>query len=490
MRSSKLVIGYLVLLDAAGIALAMVLSYYLRVAGNVIPYYGPRDVPGYLGIAFFILPVWLAVHALNQLYCLDLLFDGLEEYMRVIRASSFCFVALAVASFWERRTLLSRGWVLITWFSCIAFVVGGRFWFRRWIYRQRARGRMATSVLLVGASERGIAMARQLQEAPRLGARVVGFLDDDLAVGAVVMEDVEVLGPPRDLEYLVAQSKADEVIVVPDGLAWESLQEIVRRAAALSSNGVRVRLSPGVYESLTTGVQIYHKASMPLLTIHDIRFTGTDAVCKAALDYGLAAVLLAISIPGMLLAAVYLGLSNSTPVIHRRRMLGLNGAPFTQFRFHTGADADTRRTLARSSLCPGSHSFSGVVGRVLYLTGFDKAPQLWNVLRGEMSLVGARASKASDPIPEDTLLTRILSVKPGMTGLWALTDDTSVDYELRSTLYYIRNWNILLDLQILLRTMTVALFGRLKKMHVEPDPQELISKIAIARSSATAEPAA
>ena len=129
-------------------------------------------------------------------------------------------------------------------------------------------------------------------------------------------------------------------------------------------------------------------------------------------------------------------------------------------------------------------------GRVLYLTGFDKAPQLWNVLRGEMSLVGARASKASDPIPEDTLLTRILSVKPGMTGLWALTDDTSVDYELRSTLYYIRNWNILLDLQILLRTMTVALFGRLKKMHVEPDPQELISKIAIARSSATAEPAA
>lgn len=463
----------------------MSLSYYLRIAGHVVPYNGPQDSGGYVRIALLVLPVWVVLHEIMQLYSLDLLFEGLGEYARVIRASTFGIVALSIASFWDRRTILSRGWVLITWLLCIGFVVGGRIVFRHWMIRRRARGRMIASTLIIGASERAVVLAQQLQQATRAGTKVLGFLDDDLPVGANVIGDLKVLGPTRDIEYLIDQIHPDELIIVPEALAWESLQEIVRRTAA-SSLGVRVRLSPGIYESLTTGVNIYYKASIPLLTIHSIRITGADALLKAALDYACGAALLALSAPFMLAAAIALRLSGAPFIIQRRRMLGLQGAPFTQYRFQTGADVQKRRTLARASLDLNAHDFSSVVGRGLYLTGFDKAPQLWNVMRGEMSLVGARAINASRRSEGTEKGTGILSVKPGMTGLWALTDDTTVDYELRSTLYYIRNWNFLLDLQILCRTITVALSGRLKAIHVEGDHRESVSlqKAVAARQAA------
>ena len=457
-------VRYLVIIDALEIALAMALSYYLRITGNVIPYYGPQDLHSYVRIALLILPVWLILHAISGLYSFDLLFEGLGEYSRAIRASSFGIIALIVASFWERPILLSRGWILITWLLCTSFVIGGRFLFRSWVYRCRGQGQLTVSSLIVGASKHAVSLVRQLQRFPQVGSKVIGFLDDHLPAGTVVLDDLKILGSPRDLEYLISRLSVNEVIIVPEALAWESLQDTVRYAAAFAPRNVRVRLSPGLYESMTNGVNVYYRASIPMLTIHDFRIAGPAAALKEFVDYAAGGLLFGLSIPFMALAAMAMAFSGSPHIIERRKMLGLKGGQFTQLKFFTGVGPGNRRTLDRASLRPDAHSFFGLVGRLLYLTGFDKAPQLWNVLRGEMSLVGARpVSWTSDG--SDSSVRDILTVKPGMTGLWALTYDTGIEYELASTLYYIRNWNILLDMQILLRTMGVALSGRLWRIN-------------------------
>jgi lipopolysaccharide/colanic/teichoic acid biosynthesis glycosyltransferase len=472
MRTSKHLIAYLAVIDTVEIGLAMALSYYFRIAGGVIPYHGPQDLGGYIRLAALIMPVWLVLHAINGLYSPDLLFEGFEEYSRVIRASSFGIVALIVASFWERPTLLSRGWVLITWCLCIVFVTTGRFLFRKWAHRCRARGCMTTRSLIVGAGQHAITIARQLRRSPQSGSRVIGFLDDHLPLGSEVLEGLGVIGSPGNLEYLVDLLAIDEVIIVPEALAWESLQDIARHSAAFSRRNVRMRLSPGVYESITNGANIYYKASIPMVTIQDLRVTGAAATFKNIVDYCNAFVLLFISLPFMALAALALALVGSRPILDCRKVVGLKGAPFTQLKFHTGVQAGYRRTLDRGSLRQDAHSFAGRVARVLYSTGFDKAPQLWNVLRGEMSLVGARPVLWG--LPRGGSVMRDMStVKPGMTGLWALTGDASPEYELASTLYYIRRWSLLLDIQILAHTIFGAVSGRLRPVTVGHASEEI-----------------
>jgi lipopolysaccharide/colanic/teichoic acid biosynthesis glycosyltransferase len=486
MKNNTHVVIYLAVIDTIGIGLAMALSYYLRIAGGFIPYSGPQDLRSYVRIALLILPVWLVLHAISGLYSFDHLFEGLEEYSRVLRASSFGIIALIVGSFWERPIVLSRGWILMTWLLCMSFVIGGRFLFRKWIYRCRTQGLLTTSSVIVGASEHAISLARQLQRSPHAGSKVIGFLDDDLPSGTVVTDSLKILGPPSDLEYLISHFNVNEVIIVPEALAWESLQDIVRHSAAFTSRNVRVRLSPRLYESMTNDVNVYYKASIPMLTIQDFRITGSAAALKEIADYTAAATLFAVSIPFMALAALAMALSGAPQIIERRSMLGLKGVQFTQLKFYTGVGAGNRRTLDRASLRPDAHSFFGLTGRLLYLTGFDKAPQLWNVLRREMSLVGARPVLWAPDRP-DSFMRDILTVKPGMTGLWALTYDTGIEYELASTLYYVRNWNILLDIQILIRTLSVAVSGRLRKIHMDHNYQEGTSDNELAARAAAAE---
>jgi lipopolysaccharide/colanic/teichoic acid biosynthesis glycosyltransferase len=296
------------------------------------------------------------------------------------------------------------------------------------------------------------------------------------------MEGLKVLGPPRDLEYLISRLHVNEVIIVPEALAWESLQEIVRHSATFAPHNVRVRLSPGLYESMTNGGNVYYKASIPMLTVQGFRIAGPAAAMKEIVDYTVALILFILSLPLMTLSALGMLLSGAPQVIERRKMLGLNGVQFIQLKFYTGVGADNRRTLARASLHPDAHSFFGAIGRWLYISGFDKAPQLWNVLRREMSVVGARpvlwmADRIEPPIKN------ILTVRPGMTGLWALTHDTGVEYELASTLYYIRNWNILLDVQILIRTLSVALSGRLQSNYREVSRENNLAARAAAAGS-------
>jgi len=235
------------------------------------------------------------------------------------------------------------------------------------------------------------------------------------------------------------------------------------------SDDVNLRLSSGLFEIITTGLQVREVASVPLVSVNKVRLTGLDRLGKWALDYGL-------TIPGVLLASPLLGLialvvrlDSPGPILHRRRVMGLNGRQFDAFKFRTmHVDAD-RILEARPDLweeLAQSHKLVDDpritrVGRFLRRYSLDELPQIFNVLRREMSLIGPRMISPEEMPKYNQWGINLLTVRPGITGLWQVSGRSSITYveRVRLDMYYIRNWSIWLDVHLLVRTIPAVLKG-------------------------------
>lgn len=461
-REQSALIASLVLLDGLVISLALALAYYLRIASGLLPYYGSPNPGAYVRTILLFMPVWFLICALFRLYDLDYLLGGPQEYAHVVKACTFGIVGLIVLSFWERGDLLSRGWLLVSWALSVILVVGARFIFRRVIFRLRRRGLFISRTLVVGANAQAKAIAQQLDGREGSGIEIVGFLDDYLPPDSRVMDNLKVLGSPTELPRLAEETGVKQLILVPSALAWESFQETIQSTNSTLAN-FDIKLSPGFYEMLTTGVKVTHKAFVPLLTVEGARITGIDALLKGLLDYGLAILLLTLSAPLISLIALAIALVDGRPILERHRVYGFRGRIFDTVKFRTGLLGTMRRSLVHPVLGelgdnPG-HSSSGL-GLFLYRAGLDKLPQLLNVLVGQMSLVGPRTISVGSEDRYGQWLPNLLTVKPGMTGPWAIASCPRLEDEIRLTIYYIRNWTIWLDFQVIFQTVRRILWRR------------------------------
>ena len=429
---------------------ALLGAYWLRIGSGILPYQAPADFARYLRASLISLPIWLTLFLLVQLYDHLYLLGGPQEYGNVLKGCTCGVLWLIVLSFWQRSELMSRGWLLIAWLLSVILVAGARFIARRIFFALRHYGLFIIPIIIAGANEQGKAIVRQLIEADT-GVRVVGFVDDFLPLGAPVMEGLEVLGRPTMLAELVARHGVREVIVISSALAWESFEEIIRQAG--QPDGFQVQLSPGLYEILTTGVEVTHKGFVPLLRVQGARITGIDAVLKLALDYGLGALLTLLAAPLMLLIGLGIWVTDGRPILELHPVLGLGGRVFRTLKFRTGLLGATRRCLAhQATFVTDNPEHTWWLGRLLYRTGLDKLLQLANVLRSQMSLVGPRTISAGSEGQYKRWFPNLLTVKPGVTGTWAVANVSDIEDEMRLNMYYIRNWTIWLDLQILFQS--------------------------------------
>ena len=285
----------LLALDAIGVALALVLAYWLRISSGLLPERAFEQFAVYLRVGLIITPIFLVIFFANGLYDVRNTLGGVEEYAQIAKSALFGIVAVILVGYWVRIATLSRGWLIFVWIFTVLFVGGGRFLFRRVIYWMRRRGHLRSRTLIVGANEQGKAIARQFQASNSAGTDIVGFIDDFLPAGAPVPLSgskngtlLRVLGGPDRLKDLAQQHDVSEVIVVSNAVAWETFQEIMQGLSGNDKPPFDVKLSPGFYEILTTGVKVTHKAFVPLLLVNRERVTGADALLKGALDYGLA----------------------------------------------------------------------------------------------------------------------------------------------------------------------------------------------------------
>ncbi|MBX6342597.1 MAG: sugar transferase, partial [Thermomicrobiaceae bacterium] len=302
-------------------------------------------------------------------------------------------------------------------------------------------GRFLSRALVVGTNEQSKTVAR-LFHAPHTGIRIVGFLDDDLPPGTTLFDGIPVLGSPRSVRRVVEDLGVDQIIVVRDALAWESFQEILEETSFIE-DGVEVKMLPGFQEILMTGVEVQHTGFIPLLALDRVRIVGIDALLKGILDYAVSAALLVALAPVALAVAAALPLLGPGPILERTWIVGRRGERFARLRFNV------RDRLS------GQSGWRRALAHVIERWRLALIPQLVNVLRGQMSLVGPRPTRAGREHRVRQWLPNLMSVKPGLTGPWAVAAGArgSLPSEMRGTMYYVRNYSIWLDLEILFHSL-------------------------------------
>ncbi|MER3400928.1 MAG: sugar transferase [Thermoflexus sp.] len=452
------------------LAIAFILSYGIRFETRLPIFYQPESPPlrYYVLLMAGLIPIWLLLFAAHRLYAPDHLFHGTSEYMQVIQAASMGMVATIVFSFMEPALVVARGWLLLSWLLAIATVSAGRFLSRRLVYALRARGRLLVPALLIGADEEARMVAAQLRSSPISGMRLIGVLDPHHPPGSEVMPGLPVLGTLEDLPRYIEQLGVREVIVSASALPREALVELFRTFAFHPQ--VTLRLSSGLYELLATGTEVLEVMGVPLLYWRRLRLSPLERALKRTMDLVLAAAALIALAPVLLAIAVAVKLDSPGPVFYRRRVVGLGGRLFDAFKFRTmvvNAEAllqqDPRlREAFEQNFKLREDPRVTRVGRFLRRWSLDELPQLFNVLRGEMSLVGPRMLTPEEISRYGRWALNLLAVQPGITGLWQVSGRADLPYSerVRLDLFYIRNYSLWLDLAILLQTIPAVLRQR------------------------------
>ncbi|MFN2196145.1 MAG: sugar transferase, partial [Anaerolineales bacterium] len=383
-------------------------------------------------------------------------------------ATTLGMFAVIAAGFLFPEFIFARGWLLLSWTFAVLLIASGRFLLRRVIYALRRRGYFLSPAIIVGANDEGQMLGRQLIQWRTSGLFMMGYIDNHLSSGSEVVKDVHVLGNLDELKEIVQNNDIEEIILSSSALTRDEIVAIFKLYGV--TKNVNVRMSSGLYEIMTTGLEVNEFAYVPLVGINKVRLTGIDSAMKLILDY-------AIVLPGMLFAGpllLFIGLAikltSPGPVIHRRRVMGVNGTQFDAFKFRTmyvnGDEILDQHPELKLEL-ETKHKLKNDprvtrVGTLLRKTSLDELPQLFNVLRREMSLVGPRMIAPPEMEMYAQYGMNLLTVKPGITGLWQVSGRSDVTYaeRVRLDMFYIRNWSIWLDLQLLFQTIPAVLTRR------------------------------
>lgn len=453
--------------DALALLLAFQLAQLLRF--RLLPYYAEVNPAQNLVFVLALLPFFLIVFASQRLYDRKLIFGGLREYVHVITACTLATGLTLIATLLLRDAVVySRGWLLLAWIFAIALALLERFAFRRLIYALRARGRLLSPALIVGANAEGRALAEHLQQWSTSGLQIAGVVDSTLPPGTSLVNGLAVRGGLDQLEQLVDELGIEELIIAPTALVREELIDLFMRFN--SRPDVNLRLSTGLFEILNTGLEIEEMAYLPLIQVKKNRISGIDRVLKAILDYTIALLALLLAWPLLLGIALWVKFDSPGPVIHRRRVMGANVTQFDAFKFRTmvlnGDELlkdrpDLQQELSQNFKLKDDPRLTRA-GRILRKFSLDELPQLFNILLGQMSVVGPRMISPPEMEKYGSYGMNLLTVKPGITGLWQISgrSDTSYAERVNIDMQYIRNWSIWIDLMILLKTVPAVLQRR------------------------------
>jgi len=463
----RLVASVLIASDLLALVAAFALASVVRF--EALPYYHEYTPAEYALLVALIVPSWLVLFGLFRLYDPHLLFGGIQEYARVFNANVFGTVGLMVFGFFARDGVsISRGWLLLASTLSYLLVAGARFWVRRAVYALRKQGHLLSPALIVGANQEARALAEQLQAWPTSGLKLVGCVATVPSAEGPASPGCQELGHLGDLDRLVAEHGIEELIVAPTALTRDQLVTIFRNYGI--NTDVNLRLSSGLFDVMTTGLEVKELAFVPLISVRKARIQGLDAVLKRVLDCALTLPGLALLFPLFMVIAVAVKRDSPGPIIYRRRVVGVGGSEFDALKFRTMvANGDQvldespqlRQQLASEGKLRDDPRVTRL-GNTLRRFSLDELPQLVNVLRGEMSLVGPRMISPPEMAEYGKWGMNLLTVKPGLTGLWQVSGRADVGYDerVRLDMHYIRNWTIWLDLQLLMRTIPVVLRGK------------------------------
>jgi exopolysaccharide biosynthesis polyprenyl glycosylphosphotransferase len=482
--------------EALIVAGTFVAAYFVRANLRVGPNPDLYSLPQYLPLLVAIVPLWAFLLYEQRLYYTQRLSTVAQQWWSLIKAHAYGGIGLAVIIGAGRLDWVSRSFLLI--FVLISLVTLGleRTAVLAVLHEVRRRGRNSRNAIIIGTKGRAPEIAAAAAEHPEWGLRVLGFLRAGNGSGPESDEGPEIeaeaaqqrsgaaeanaeaaqeaavtvgpiFGTADDLPALLKREVIDEVIVCVSPAELSSLDGIVTETEL---HGVNTRLVADFVDLRIARTEVGFLNGLPVLTFTTLPHRSNELLVKRIMDLTVAGTLGVLSSPILLVIAAAIKLTSNGPVLFRQERVGVNGRPFTMYKFRTmylGSDK-TREGLKERNVMSGpvfkvrKDPRVTPVGRFLRRWTLDEWPQLWNVVRGEMSLVGPRPPLAHEVDGYETWQRRRLSMRPGMTGLWQVSGRNEVDFDewMRLDLKYIDHWSLLEDLRILAKTLPAVVLGR------------------------------
>jgi exopolysaccharide biosynthesis polyprenyl glycosylphosphotransferase len=470
---AKLVSWAYLVTDLAATTAAFVGAHAIRswgLADWVGPVYPLSDYAPLL--TAFVLPVWALVFYVSGLYGRRAARTLHTEISRLFRALIVCALALAVAVVVFRLAFVSRPLLGLFLLLNAVGVVVGRGLVRAVVLDSAVRRR----VLVAGGLDEVRAAAASVETHADWGLELIGVVSDgtwgaaDVAGGGG--SHPRFLGTYEDIPALTARDHhvIDEVLIAPSGRRLNDLQGLEAVFLALDEQGIVTRLVVNFLPRSLSGLTFDELGGLPLLTFSTAPHDELVLFVRRSVELVLASLLLIVLSPLLLAIAIAIKLDSPGPVLFRQLRCGLHGRPFTFLKFRSmRVDAEAlKKQLAPYNEMDGP-AFKMTndprvtpLGRFLRRTSLDELPQLWNIIRGDMSVVGPRPAVLEEVRQYEPWQRRRLSMKPGLTCLWQVNGRNELTFEewMRLDLEYIDNWSLWLDVKIALKTIPAVLLGR------------------------------
>lgn len=445
-------------IDACVVVLAWLASYWIRfdlppVLAFLSVKKGLPEFETYAALAPLIAILWVGIFTATRVYESKRLLGRMREVQVVLKAHFLALLAFIAITYLFEEYKYSR--LVIVYFALIggAGLVLFRVLLRSALQRLRAQGFNLRHVLAVGEGEALEHLIRRIDNFPELGLRIRGVVTSDPGASPEFCGK-PILGRYADVAEVLKSAGVDEVMIALPPARGDQLDRLLE---LLKDETLDVGVVPDVHRYVTLGCEVEDFDGLPVVRINDSPVMGWSAIAKRATDAVFSAILLVALMPLLLTIALLIKLSSRGPVLYVQERMGLDGRSFSMLKFRSmRVDAEQ---VSGAVWCSKVDNRRTKLGTFLRKTSLDELPQLWNVLRGDMSLVGPRperpvfVTKFRSEIPHYMLRHK---VRAGITG-WAQVNgwrgNTSLDRRIECDLFYIRNWSYALDLKILTMTL-------------------------------------
>ena len=431
-------------MDAGIIGATYFFSWYLRFkSGLFVQDAGVLPAKTYFSALFLIIPGYLLLYSIFQLYMPRRVKSYRKELMDIIRANGIGFMIFILVLYFIKQEHFSRQMLCIFFFINISLEFASRYLIRTILWKMRKQGLNQKHILMIGESQMAEQYMDRLRENPKWGYQVFAHLKDE-----------------EKLERILEGNELDEVVIA---LRAEDYGKLERIVDVCEKAGVHTKMIPDFGNVISTRPYIEDVQGIPVIHVRRVPLNiMRNRAAKRAVDLIGATVAIILFSPVMLLTVLVVALTEEGSVIYRQERVGLHNQVFYMYKFRSMIMQDEEKEKAEWSTRNDPRITP--VGKLIRRTSIDELPQLFNVLKGEMSLVGPRperpqfVQKFRDEIPRYMVKHQ---VRPGMTG-WAQINgyrgDTSIEKRIEYDLYYIENWTIVFDMKILILTIFKGFF--------------------------------
>jgi len=458
-----------VLVDVILINLSFVLAYWVRYRLQLFRAVDPAfDTPYYVYLPFVFLftALLIIVYRQHGVYRLRRQVSWIDEIYGIIQGTATGTIITIVLIFLYRPAFYSRIIFIYTGIIAVFFLGLSRLIKVLLLRRMRRQGIGIRRVLIVGAGEVARTVMRVAVANPEYGFHIVGFLDDHPAKVETNIGRFKALGKVETLVEVVEQNNIDEVIIT---LPWQYHRRIMTIMNLCERQGVRARIVPDLFQMRISQMHIDEFGGVPMIGIRETGIGGLGQFIKRSIDVVVASLGLIVLSPLMGLLALAIKLESPGPVLFEQERVGKNGRLFTLYKFRSmvkGADAQKKELLALNEADGPLFKIKNDpritrIGKLIRRLSIDEFPQLYNVLIGDMSLIGPRPPIPAEVEQYQEWHKRRLEIAPGLTGLSQVSGRSELTFDETALLdiYYIEHWSPGLDTKIILQTIPRVLFG-------------------------------